>query len=161
MGVSSWKFSSLFLKFLWDERIVFSPAVLGMLLARSESGFQLQTSNHWGFCATAPKELRAGVHGVQKDVSWFTRFAGLSPVFFRWDLSQEENINQEIPMVCSPSAGRRQSGGILHTILHIIISRSDILLLNCWIKEKPKTSFFFFPLMQQCYKWKHVNEFPS
>lgn len=59
---------------------------------------------------------------------------------------------------------KRQSGGRLHTILHIIISRSDTLLLKCWINGKPQTSFFFFffsPLMQQCYKWKHVNEFPS
>lgn len=55
---------------------------------------------------------------------------------------------------------KRQIGGRLHTVLHIIISRNDTSLLKCWIKEKPKPSFFF-SLMQQCYKWKHVNEFPS
>lgn len=46
---------SLFLKFLWDERILFSPAVLEIVLACSETAFQWQTPHHWVFCVTAPE----------------------------------------------------------------------------------------------------------
>jgi len=48
-------YQSVFLKFLWDERIFSSPAVLKMLGSCSEMRFQVQASYLWGFCVTAPE----------------------------------------------------------------------------------------------------------
>lgn len=157
MGVSSWKIEFSF-EILVGYENYFLPSCSEDAAFMFWESCWLQTSHHLGICVTATTNR---MRGVQEDASWFGRFEGSSCIFSWWDLSQGQN-RRFLDFIYSPSAGKPVGKGCqvqLCTILQIITSRIDAFLLNCWIKGKQKTPFF--PLMQQCYKWKHVNEFPS
>lgn len=79
--------------------------------------------------------------GAGRDSSWFTRFTGLSHIFFT---EGGKYISGSIRDSCGlfPFSRRAHRKGLAGVLL-IIISRIDALLLNCWIKEKQKSPLFF------------------
>lgn len=130
---------SLFLKFLWDERILFSPAVREIVLACSETAFQWQTPHHWGFCVTAPEQPRAERVGCRKRCFVIHKVCGmilyLSPMGSLTGGTYILGRTSEIPMFCARSSGKPHGKGLWGlargTRLQIVVSRIDAWLLNC------------------------------
>lgn len=139
--VDSWKFISVYFWISYGMRRLFSPQLYWrccFVVLKLPSSCRHFITGALCNCTRVTQSWSAC--GAGGDSSSLTRFAGLSHIFSMGGNIYQGSIRDSCGLFpFSRKAHRKGLAGVLH----IIISRVDALLLNCWIKGKQKSPFSF------------------